>query len=209
MGSIPQPSLRASDWSWYGFQNTHRNHPTSSGAGWFIDFPAVPAPFDYTQYPGPPPSVGRAVVPYKGPLPPGGSLTVAFHIDETDGTVFNTQMEPGNTGTWPASVVLYFSDHNDGGDQYDRWWSQWGATSVVLGPGDFTLTVPLVHDPAVWTSVYGQDGVDTPSADRFARALAHPTALGMTFGGGFYKGHGVNVCGAARFILDSYTVSGA
>ncbi len=211
--TIPQPSLRASDWSWYGFQNTRRNHPTAApaGPGWFIDFPAVPAPFDYTQYPnGPPPSVGRAVVPYKGPLPPGGSLTAAFHIDAADGTVWNTQMEPSNAGVWPASVVLYFSDHNDGGDQYDRWWSQWdNGYFVALGAGDFALTVPLVHDPAIWTSVYGQDSVQA-SADRFAKALAHPTDVGMTFGGGFYKGHGINVCGGpARFTLGSYSVAAA
>ncbi len=71
------------------------------------------------------------------------------------------------------------------------------------------VTVPLTHDPSIWTSVYGDDNNQT-SIDRFAHALAHVTDVGMTFGGGFYKGHGVNVMdGTANFALMSYTVNPA
>ncbi len=209
---LTQPSQLAGNWN-VKYSYNMPKHPAANvgGPGWNFDFPVVPDPFSWDQYSPYPPSVHYVTTNYHGPLPAGGSITMTFTLTETGSPVFNTQMEPSNTGTFPASVVVYFSDHNDGGDQYDRWWSQWNLSyyaDLTQGPGTYTVTVPLIHDPAVWTSVYGQDGVDTPSADRFAHALAHVTDIGVTFGGGFFKGHGVNVMdGTANFALTGYTVN--
>ncbi len=207
--TIIQPSQKSIDWNFVGLWKQLPKHPNPnpSGLGWWFDFPVVPDPFTYIQYlPNRPPSIGYLVTKYSKPLPPGGSLSIDFNLTVSEGTVFNTQMEESNTGVWPASVVVYFSDHNDAGDEYDRWWSYWSdTTSIILGPGDYNLIVPLVHSN--FTSVFGQDSIQA-SIDRFAKALSHPTDIGMTFGGGFFKGHGINVMdGSARFTLNSYKIN--
>ncbi len=204
--AVPEPSLLASAWDIKYSYDTPKHPAQSTPSGWNFDFPVVADPFSWDQYSPYPPSVHYVVTNYKWPLPAGGSVTMTFTITTTGSPAFNTQMEPSNTGTYPASVWLYFSDKNDGGDQYDRWWTVWD-TNVNLAAGTFTLTAPLTHD--AWNSVYADDANQT-STDRFAHALAHVTDVGMTFGGGFYKGHGTNVMdGTARFTLISYTANPA
>jgi hypothetical protein len=73
--------------------------------------------------------------------------------------------------------------------------------------GDVTMTVPLTPDQ--WSSVYRKVGnLNSSTLAGFQDALANLGDVGMTFGGGCFAGHGVNVSGGtARFVLISYTIS--
>jgi len=57
--------------------------------------------------------------------------------------------------------------------------------------------------------MYGKSGDDDATAlAGFQDALGNLGRVGMTFGGGCFFGHGVNVSGeTARFALISYTIS--
>ena len=63
--------------------------------------------------------------------------------------------------------------------------------------------------PDQWSSVYGKTGnYDATALAGFRDALANLGHIGMTFGGGCFFGHGVNVSGGtARFVLIGYTIS--
>jgi hypothetical protein len=57
-----------------------------------------------------------------------------------------------------------------------------------------------------WSDVYGRFGNDAPS--QFADALKYVGHVAMTFGGGCFFGHGVNISGGpAQFILTNYTIN--
>ena len=62
--------------------------------------------------------------------------------------------------------------------------------------------------PDRWSSVLGKFGnYDAASLAGFSAALQNVSSLGLTFGGGCFFGHGVNVSnGTARFILSEYSV---
>jgi hypothetical protein len=74
-------------------------------------------------------------------------------------------------------------------------------------PGEITLTVPLTPDQ--WSSVYGKvENYNADSLAGFEDALRNLGEIGMTFGGGCFFGHGVNVSdGTAHIALISYTIS--
>src|SRR5271166_628529 len=114
----------------------------------------------------------------------------------------------GNTCTSPATVRFYFQETGDnwsgiGGYAYYRWWS---TQAIVLQPGISSLTVPLA--PANWSSVEGENGANSATATAaFNAAMANARTIGMTFGGGCFYGHGVDLTGgSATFTLNSYTV---
>jgi hypothetical protein len=69
------------------------------------------------------------------------------------------------------------------------------------------MTVPLTPDQ--WSSVYGKPGnLNATTLAGFHDALTNLGHVGMTFGGGCFAGHGVNVSGgSARFALISYSIS--
>jgi len=84
---------------------------------------------------------------------------------------------------------------------YYRWWAS-DPYNIVLGPGPFSITVPL--DPSLWIPV--GDNYPTQRASYWAQALGNAERIGFTCGGHFY-GHGVNIIGgSAALIINSYTV---
>jgi hypothetical protein len=113
---------------------------------------------------------------------------------------FNYKSEAANVCDAPASVRLYFQtstlyNSTDG----TRWWAS--AVSYQLSAGLVTLTVPLT--PKNFSSTYGHSG--DSMAPYFWHALEHPTYVGLTFGGGCFYGHGVNVSkGQARVTVLEY-----
>ena len=64
-----------------------------------------------------------------------------------------------------------------------------------------TLTIPL--RPHHWSSVFGKVGdQDTTTIAGFDQALENANYLGVTFGGGCFFGHGVNISGGtAQFKI--------
>jgi hypothetical protein len=131
-------------------------------------------------------------------LPAGGLLTiqgqtvcepptVVFHWDDTQ-----PPPEQLPSGTLP-NLRPFFWANNNGQGEFDRWWST-GMRFVKLEPGLFEIQVSL--NPSEWSSVLGKVGSDSPTTiAAFNNALAHPSRVGMTFGGGSFYGHGVYATG--------------
>lgn len=92
-----------------------------------------------------------------------------------------------------------------GGKQYYRWWSISGA--YKLAPGSTTLTVQ-VSDLSQWLSVFGERADASADATAgFWQAMNNLGAVGFSFGGGCFYGHGVRASdGGARFVVTNYAV---
>jgi hypothetical protein len=136
----------------------------------------------------------------------GNSLVAQIEVDGFD-PGFNFRIAADNVcDSPPANVRLFFQRAGDdmsgaGQHEFYRWWSN--PISYVLAIGSATLTVPLTPDQ--WSSVYGKFGIENPAM--FQAALENAGAVGVTFGGGCFMGHGVNVIGgSATFILKNYTM---
>ncbi len=180
--------------------------PTLGGPGtWYFDFPSDP------NYPACIPSqncnsVGYVTNSYSGPVTHSVSMT--FQIVTTGAPSFNYVMESDNTCTTPASVRLFLERKNDDftGEFY-RWWANPVGYELQPMSGNVTLTVALTPDQ--WSSVYGKVGnYDATTLAGFHDVLTNLGRAGMTFGGGCFFGHGVNVSdGTARFVLINYTIS--
>ena len=131
-----------------------------------------------------------------------GTLMVTLTVTTTGSARFEL-LDPGDCSI-PTSVRPFFWANNNGGGEYDRWWSN--PIAATLGAGSSTISVPLTG--ASWSSVNGRYGnADGETAFNFEKALLNVTRLGVTFGGGCSFGHGVRVSGGtARFALNSYAV---
>lgn len=108
----------------------------------------------------------------------------------------------GGAGGLAPNVRAFFwaYDLKDSRSSSARWWSQ---VYVTLAAGEASLH--LDFDPAKWSNVDGQFGSQVPA--EFAAARAATVALGVTFGGGSFFGHGVSVSdGTADFILKRFEV---
>lgn len=211
--------------------------PPTSGASWyFLYSPGMPATpstvqpvvgadgntipmhwyFNFPQYPGPFPCSNDMACPgvhYLVTNTPGAisgkSITVTGHIEITGAPVFHYQTEPGNTCISPTSYAhLFIQRAGDNlASEYYRWWSNPVAISIGPGRSDFSVTVPML--PYSWSDVYGKQGNSSPGAVAgFNAALANSARIGMTFGGGCFFGHGINITGGtARFVTDSYVIN--
>jgi hypothetical protein len=194
----PPPSgvtLTASAWNIrYGSRMPAHPSPLVGMAGWWLDVPLEPGSLNYVT------------TAYTTPLPQGQSVIFTAQIVATSGTpVFNFMLEPSNTCTYPAHVRAYFEQGTKHDVSYApatyRWWAN--PIAVELAEGVATVTVPLT--PEQWSDAAGEIG--SAQLAGFEAALAHPGAIGLTFGGGCFFGHGVNVSGGtARFILSNYVV---
>lgn len=200
-GTTPQGnvSLQPSDWA-IQYSPGMPSHPAATtGAAWTFNFPtdqnydacvddaSVPCKsvhYVTTQY-----SLGAT----------HSAMTAKIRLTFDPGTSFNYKMQPDNTCTTPANVRLFFQRKNDDmqGEFY-RWWSN--PVSYELGSSEtgtgITMTVPLTPDQ--WSSVNGKFGnQDAEASAGFQDALLNVGRVGMTFGGGCFFGHGVNVTGGA------------
>jgi len=179
------------------------NKPFQEGEAIAFNFPESPYADPFSSGPW----LGYLVTPWNAPLR-GQTLTATFTL-ETDGPKngkrvrFNYVGEAANTCESPANVRFYFQtgdlyNNNDG----SRWWSNPGRWVLVKGSNLATLTVDL--SPQNFTSTYGHSGGTMPSA--FWNAVNHPSYVGLTFGGGCFFGHGINVFkGSAKFTLVDYS----
>lgn len=141
------------------------------------------------------------------PLTSASVLMVDGSVTTTGAPVFDYAFEASNTCVFPAHarLILLVKNWQTAGE-YGRWWSN--PTSFQLAAGPFGLTVPLNPDLNQWSDVYGHHIADSPEARAgFLAALKNAAALGVTFGGGCFFGHGVAVTGGtAQFTLTGYSV---
>ena len=184
------------------------SRPTAAGPGaWYFDFPTDPNypacvsnPNEYCK------SVNYVTNSYSGPA--AHSVSMTFQVLTTGSPTFNWVMESDNVCSTPATVRLLLERRDDDLTQeFYRWWSNPIVFDLQATSGDFTLTAPITPDQ--WSSVYGKFGSqDATTLAGFQDALRNLGHVGMTFGGGCFFGHGVNISGGtARFSLISYTVS--
>ena len=170
------------------------NRPYAHGSGWAFDFPKGTNCTVKKGCPG----VHYVTTNYTKSIPTDSILTISFKVEADSDTVFNFKLEKDNTcDEPPASVRAILQRAGD--DLYganNRFWSN--PVSVVLAPGEYTMTVRL--SPDQWTNVEGER-----SESGFAEVLENMGNIGVTFGGGCFFGHGVNVSGGgARFIMTRF-----
>ena len=182
-------SLLAADWETISAPAAFPLNNDSSGRLLF-DFPTVGS-INYLYNVRPPKEVN-------------GSLSISVQITTTGPVMFNYMTEPFNTCATPASVRPFIWANRNSFGEFDRWWSNPG--NLPLGPGSATLKVQL--EPDRWSSVNGKLGnADSAAQAGFSNALKNVSSLGLTFGGGYFFGHGINVQGgSARFAIVSYQV---
>ncbi len=182
--------------------------PTVGGPGtWYFDFPSDP---NYPACVYDPDtlchSVNYVTNSYSGAA--AHSVSMTFQILTTGTPTFEYVLEPDNTCATPATVRLFLERRNDDlSQEFYRWWSNPTVYDLQRTPGNMTLTVPLTPDQ--WSSVFGRFGnLNATTLKGFQDALGDLGHVGMTFGGGCFFGHGVNISGGtARFALVSYTIS--
>ncbi len=165
------------------------------GMGWRFSFPRYEGPLpcrDHLAHDCP--SVHYVETQAGGPLA-GRSITMTVEISGSP--EFRYKLEPANTCDTPASVRLLLQrEGDDFTKEFYRWWSN--PEAIVLKAGRYSIAVPL--RPHQWSSVFGKNGDAAP--EEFAQALKNIGKIGMTFGGGCFFGHGVNVSGGeAVFTL--------
>lgn len=156
--------------------------------------PGLACSFSAPLAPG---SIHYLTVPTKAKL--AGSVGLTMTIEQEPGTVWQRKPEAGNTGTHPPSARIYLERRGmklslDPKQQFHRLWScnHW----VELKPGTFSISVPLVVEN--WLGVLGKK-----DAAGLAGMLANLSRIGVTFGGGSFYGHGVQLAsGSARVKVE-------
>ena len=170
------------------------NHPYAHQSGWVFDFPKGTNCTVKKGCPG----VHYVTTKYTTPIAAHAVLTLSFKIEADSHIVFNFNLKKNNTCEKPPASVRAFLQRADD-DFYganNRFWSN--PVSIVLAPGEYTMKVEL--SPDQWTNVRGER-----SELGFANVLKNMGHIGVTFGGGCFFGHGVNVSGgAARFIMTRF-----
>lgn len=164
-------------------------HPSPSTTGaWFISLPNAPNSIHYVQ------------TPYTAAPSLPSKVSITFRIDSSSNADYNGEVDP-NAGN-PATFHVFLERQGDDFTQdYYRWWADDGG--YVFGSkdnSDITLEVPLSSDD--WSSVYGHH-----NSAEFAATLNRLAWVGMTFGGQYFWGHGVNMlAGTSTFKLIDFRV---
>lgn len=180
------------------------DHPVADKAGWSFDFPVYnqQSPTNCSEDK----SCGHVnyITTLVNAAIAATALTMTFRIETTGAPIFQYALNPNNTCSNPAAVRLFIQRQGDTLEvdhEFYRWWSK---AAAVLTAGTVTLTVPLMPDQ--WLSVLGKAGdLNQITSAAFRAALQNVGNIGMTFGGGCFAGHGVNISGGtARFSLTSY-----
>ena len=192
-------SIDARDWQ-FEFSNGMPPHPSplQGVSGWYFQFPAdaicggSPCSVNYLTT--------RSVSNLTGKM----ALSAAMQTVVVSGApVFNYRLESGNTCDYPAHARFIIEANSRGmvdAYSHDRWWSNPVAYQLDTFDAQ-VITAPLTPDQ--WSSVFGEFGNASAAAQTdFALALKTPNAVGLTFGGGCFFGHGVNTQnGVANFLL--------
>jgi hypothetical protein len=125
-------------------------------------------------------------------------VSLTFRVEST-APIYEV-IDPTDHG--PATFHLFFEQRGDDlRDRNGRWWAHPGGYNLGSRDNE-TITEIVSLTPDQWTGVYGQQD---PQA--FQAALQNAGWIGLTFGGQFFWGHGVNLAGgSAKFILIDFQV---
>ncbi len=130
-------------------------------------------------------------------LDPKQSLQFDFDFEQSPESILNWHSDADNVDrTVYAGWRPFISGLGLTGSRF------WARQHIDLKPGSGSVVVPL--DPSNWFDVTGTPASTQPE---YSTTLARPNFIGLTFGGGFYAGHGVNVAnGNAVFCLNSLSI---
>jgi hypothetical protein len=189
-------SLQPSAWS-IQYSPSMPSSPSQAAGGWYFDFPQGPEADGAA-------SVHYVTTPSGGGLASSSWLGAVFEIAETGAAVYQYKLKADNTCDNPAIVSLFLQQQGDrltASEPYKRWWSV-GGYALKSGSGELTVSL---EDGSKWLSVFGERGNASAAASAgFAAAKQYLGNIGLTFGGGCFKGHGVNLApgsGTSRFTL--------
>jgi hypothetical protein len=194
-----QPSMAAESWDFL-FSPGMPEHPQQVEDGWTFSFPRFEGPLPCRDsLASDCPSVHYLLTRGGGPII---GHYIAMTVEISGSPEFRYKLRANNTCDAPASVRLLIQRKDDDyTKEFHRWWSN--PLAIKLEPGRHSINVPLTPDQ--WSSVLGKKGNAAPR--EFAAALNDVEYIGMTFGGGCFFGHGVNVSGdEATFTLKAFAV---
>lgn len=204
--SVPHEYRVAPD-CWSQRQRTDTEFAVRRGAKYGISFelPVSPLPDPHAT----PPWVGYVTMEDKVNLLQAGhgnpilgtNLVYEFGMVVPPNTKFNFMSDANNfNGPNPASFrPLIKNGPWSSMSDANRWWSKqnWTLKDAFLEKLDVSLA------PSEWFDVNGTPADSSPAITAlFNAAKAKPSYIGMTFGGGWFAGHGVNTSGGqATFSL--------
>ena len=181
----PTISLNPAAWNFQYSPNMPATPSPSTTGKWQFTFPAV----DGVHY----------LVTGVNKLS-GTTLTFAAEVNVSNpNVVFDYHTAADNTCPSPASVTPYMQRKGDQLLDSQPSYRSWGPR-INITPGTLSASVPI--DYHSWGNVNGmQDQYG------FNLLLGDLQAIGMTFGGGCFAGHGLFITGGvARFILKEFQV---
>jgi hypothetical protein len=188
-------ALRPTNWNILWSQNMP-THPDALADGWSFYFPQGT---DFCRRKYSCPGVHYVMTPYTKSIEQGSTITVSGRIEVSGTPSFNYHLEPSNicNSTPNARVLLQRRDDNMY-DSDNRYWSD--PVAIPLVPGNFSVSIKVERDQ--WRNVDG-----TFNEGGFNETLQDMGNIGLTFGGGCFFGHGVNVSGgSARFVVTEFAI---
>jgi len=180
--------------------------------------------FDFEVSAQPDPNAGPTwdgyfITPVKNvPLLGSGSeVVVTFQINASStGVQWNFKSDSFNGGTAPANFHVYVqksSGHCVGKSPFSlcyppqlRWWSNPVNFTLIDTGGVVELHVPLT--PENWSETDGIQATDPIFYPYWVETMGDPEWVGITFGGGSFFGHGVNVTLQPGVEVPSFTLLG-
>ena len=179
--------------------------------------------FEVSQLPDPnagPTWDGYFITPVKNVslLGSGSEIVVTFQINASPtGVQWNFKSDgDGNPGTTPANFHVYVqkSDgHCVNKSPFSicyppqlRWWSNPVKFTLIDTGGVIELHVPLTPDN--WSETDGVFATDPIFYPYWVETMSDPDWVGITFGGGSFFGHGVNVTLQPGIPVPTFTLLG-
>jgi hypothetical protein len=167
-------------------------HPTQDGDGIKVEMKEDKSELDYL------------ILPHKEAIPAGGKIESKIKVEAAEDVVFDYLTETNNGGTTPASASLVIYNGMDG--EFSRWWSNPAKLEIKAGR---SASFWNSFAPEKWSSVNGKFGNESELAKRaFTDVLKNHIGIGLTFGGGYFAGHGFRVrSGDAVIRIQSFKVT--
>ena len=136
----------------------------------------------------------------------GNTMSATFNVADVSPTAtFTYSGETAGSGLPGAQVRLYFESIPPGSKfaYTNYWWADVTPGSEVLANGQVTLTITV--DPAqAWSDWNGQQSGSNVGS--FNAAAANVTAVGLSFGGGYFFENGAGTSdGSGTFTLNTFT----
>lgn len=171
--------------------------PRTPDGAWDIDIPSVVNPDKCAKRKHSCKSVHYVWKNVQGRIKNNSTLTMEFTVIAPKVQSWNYKLEPTNNGNHPASVAFIMQRKGD--DMRGANGRFWATSRAVLEHGNRVLKIKINRHNFI--NVLGKK----PSISVWNSMLANLGRVGVTFGGGSFYGHGVNVTGGtAKFKMERF-----